>query len=270
MVCRMELRGDLPLYTIACHFPISTDTQGIKTLVKEYGELGHVVLMGDFNAHSKANGEKLEDTAGRRMEKHLQQLGLSMVNKMAVCEGRFSRIQERSDGTRSESTIDYVCVSQSLVSRVIDMILGERLGSDHRLLTLRLSNTSVQEDQSNTLREMWKTETLPVGEDPDFISAYQESMTLWMQQAGTQIPALEAAGVDARRISDILEWSFQAKWDETSAKQVGTKFVGPKTTPMLNKAMRLLEQHRKMCENALKKVVADKYQRGKVQSSSTL
>ena len=82
--------------------------------------------MGDFNAHTKANGDKTEDTAGRRFTKHTERLGLQVVNHMAECKGHMA------DGTDKSTTIDYICVSKELVGRVKTMKLGQMLGSDHR------------------------------------------------------------------------------------------------------------------------------------------
>ena len=70
--------------------------------------------------------------------------------------------------------------------------------------------------------------------------------------------AMEAVGVEARRAADILEWSFQAKLDEESSRQLGTKYVGPKASPMLDRAMRMMNDHRKNCERVLKEVMANK------------
>jgi hypothetical protein len=58
------------------------------------------------------------------------------------------------------TTIDYVFVSQALVGRVKSMKLGSTLGSDHRFVTLRLSGTMEQTENSG-LREVWRVENLP-------------------------------------------------------------------------------------------------------------
>ena len=43
---------------------------------------------------------------------------------------------------------------------------------------------------------------------------------------------MEAAGVEARRIADIVEWSFQKALDEASDVELGTKMLGPSSTPI--------------------------------------
>ena len=42
---------------------------------REFGEAGHVVVMGDFNAHIGINGG-IADAAGRMLVRKAQQLGL--------------------------------------------------------------------------------------------------------------------------------------------------------------------------------------------------
>ena len=90
MVSRVEMhRRQLPVYVFEVHFEKSTDTAGhkkmwakIRELVREYEDLGHVVLMGDFNAHTKANGDKTADAAGRRFLKQVGKMGLHVVYNM--------------------------------------------------------------------------------------------------------------------------------------------------------------------------------------------
>ena len=47
-------------------------------------------------------------------------------------------------------------------------------------------------------------------------------------------------GIEARRIADIVEWSFQAAMDQASMKELGSKVVGPKSSPLLDSAMGML------------------------------
>jgi hypothetical protein len=96
------------------HFEKSTDTDGhkkmwakIRELVREYEDLGHVVLMGDFNAHTKANGDKTADAAGRRFLKQVGKMGLHVVNNMAVCSGNYTRVGPGGAGSATGTTIDY-------------------------------------------------------------------------------------------------------------------------------------------------------------------
>ena len=54
-------------------------------------------------------------------------------------------------------------------------------------------------------------------------------------------------------MADIMEWSFQAKLDEVCMHMIGTKKVGPRPTPMLDNAIRMLNDHKAYCEGALKR-----------------
>jgi hypothetical protein len=266
MATRLEMgRGDLPIYVVGCHFTHSTDAGGhkelwdrISALVHEYEEFGNVVLMGDFNSHTKANGDTTEDTAGRRLMKRTRKMGLQVVNHMAVCEGTYSRIMHLHDGTKTATTIDYVCVSKGLVGRIKNMKLGQMLGSDHRFVTLCLTGMQPEREDRKGMREVWKSENLPVSKDDtsSFVDTFQRTMDNWIGQTKTRVHAMEAVGTEARRIADIVEWSFQVAMDQASYTALGTKRVGPRATPLLNSAMRMLNDHRKVCEDILKKVIS--------------
>ena len=227
-------------------------------MVHEYSEIGHVVLMGDFNAHTKANGDKTEDTAGRRFTKHTKKLGLQVVNHMAECKGQYSRIMHFADGTDKSTTIDYICVSKELVGRVKTMKLGQMLGSDHRFMTLTLSGMEPEKVNRSGLREVWRTESLPVTEEEttSFVGTFQKTMDDWIGRTKSHLSAMEAVGIEARRIADIVEWSFQAALDQASMKELGSKIVGPRSSPLLDSAMRMLNDHRKLCETNLKRVMS--------------
>ena len=56
---------------------------------------------------------------------------------------------------------------------------------------------------------------------------------------------------------EIMEWSFQARMDEVCQTQLGTKRVGPKSVPMLDRAMRMLDDHRRICERMLRQTMSD-------------
>lgn len=266
MASRLEGRGTaLPIYTIECHFPKSDDSAGhvelwgrVNKLVTEYEEIGHIVLMGDFNAHAKANGDERLDTAGRRMVANIKTMRLEMVNKMKVCEGKFSWFGYNSD-TQTGTTIDYVFVSQSLVGKIKCMKLGQTLGSDHRFVTLRLSGLAMAEVVNPTLREVWKVENLPrtPEETTSFVEVFQQVFEEWTESTRTQMQMLEALGVEYNRVVDLVEWSFQVALDKGAAQKLGTKRIGPRATPMLDSAMRVLNGHRLVCETALRRIVAN-------------
>ena len=55
----------------------------------------------------------------------------------------------------------------------------------------------------------------------------------------------------------MLDWSFQQALDETAAAQLGTKWVGPKTTAVLDAAGRMAVQQRDICEDVMKWIMND-------------
>ena len=267
MAIRVETDGDdLPFFVIETHFPHSTNIKEhknmwdkIKCLVDGYIEQGHVVLMGDFNAHAKANGDDRTDPAGKLMMKRTKNMHMTSVNHMSVCKGSHTRVVDHEDGSRTSTTIDYVFVSDSLLGRVKEMTIGERMGSDHKIIKLIIEKVSADVASKNEIREVWRTENLPENRADRFlfVQAFNATMEEFIMESKDKLEAMEAVGIESRRIADILEWSFQAKLDEECKKQLGTKLVGPKATPMLTRAMRMLRDHKQVCEDTLKRIATN-------------
>ena len=53
-------------------------------------------------------------------------------------------------------------------------------------------------------------------------------------------------------MANILDWSFQQALDEVASTYLGTRWVGPKTTPVLDAASRMAIEHRGVCEDVFK------------------
>jgi hypothetical protein len=71
MWVRIELEGRPPLFICECYFPHSSKTRKHRAAWNEvaeraqvYRELGLLVVMGDFNAHTDVNGGKMDTAAG--------------------------------------------------------------------------------------------------------------------------------------------------------------------------------------------------------------
>ena len=95
-------------------------------------------------------------------------------------------------------------------------------------------------------------------ERASFVGAFRMAMGKWMSDTKVTVAALEISGTEARRVLDILEWSFTNTIKEICRKKLGTKKAGRKPPATLDAAMRLLNSHRKNCEQTLKRVMADK------------
>jgi hypothetical protein len=66
--------------------------------------------------------------------------------------------------------------------------------------------------------------------------------------------AATAASLDDSRMADVLEWSFQKALDGVAAERLGTRFVGPTPTPLLDAASRLLVQQREVCREVMERL----------------
>ena len=108
----------------------------------EYAELGEIIIGGDFNAHTGANGDRTKtDEAGKGLLEMIKGLGLTMVNTMGehICKDEFTRVQELKTGNLQESTVDYVLITHGLESRIVSLVFEEdKMGSDHKPIRLTL------------------------------------------------------------------------------------------------------------------------------------
>ena len=73
------------------------------------------------------------------------------------------------------------------------------------------------------------------------------------------LEAVRAVGLESQCVADVLDWSVQCALDGLAAEQLGTKMVGPRTTPQVSAAMRMAQQHKAVCSDVMKTVVADQH-----------
>jgi exonuclease III len=265
MAVRLEMAKGEPILVVETHFQHSSRVEAHKKQWARIAEVmdkaeGEKVLLGDMNAHCGANGDDREDEAGRLMEEMADSMGLVMVNKMGVCRGAFTRVIEGRDGTQTKSTIDYAFVSKGLVQRVKRLTIEkDRMGSDHKMLVVEIEG-ELKKGKEKGLREVWRVERLPEKRGQRMgtvVDAFQRAMAGWIGHTISQTRMLERMDVDARRVADIMEWSFATAMDEVSEREIGVKKVGPKSTPRLDATMRMMNDHRKACETMLKRVMAN-------------
>lgn len=264
--CRMETKTGRPIFVGECYFPHANEGKKraeawdeVGRVVEKLRHLGHIVLMGDFNAKMGMNGDHRTDTAGRVMRKRLADLRLHAVNGFGQCRGNFTR-EQVVEGRSVRSTIDYVCVSSSLAGCVEGMeIADERFGSDHKPLLLSLRGITSAWAQKAALREVWRVENIPHWKDVErrdrMAGEFQKEFKEWVTTAQALIKEREAAGVDSGAVADELEKSFQEKLDEAAKRLIGKKLVGPKSSPILSRELKELDKRRRGCEERLRKVM---------------
>lgn len=265
---RIELVGERgPLVAGVGYFPNAQDKAGHKMANDELREMlayfcgmGELVVFGgDLNAHTGAKGCSMPaDEAGRMLLATTGSAGMLMVNSMAgLCEGGPTRRQLRKGGDQ-ETVIDYVFVSPQLASMVKSMTIEEdQMGSDHLPIVLTLEGLTVKPVRKVGMREVWKVNDVPSPPDDwSWVAACQAKFMDWVATTGSFIEAVAAMEADSSRISDIIEWSFQRALDEVAFEQLGTKFVGPRPTPLLDAATRLAIQNRTVCEDIMKQLMA--------------
>ena len=112
--CRIEMKTGPPGFVGECYFPADSDVSKhkqawdeVEGTVEKIRKLGHIVLMGDFNAKMGMNGDHRVDTVGRLMRKRLNAMRLHVVNGFRQCRGQFTR-EQVVEGKPIKPTIDYV------------------------------------------------------------------------------------------------------------------------------------------------------------------
>jgi hypothetical protein len=266
---RLELEGGgKPLAVGTSYFPNAQDVRGHLAANKELcadlawlSEQGYrIVLGGDLNAHIGANFDSTPtDEAGRMLLETVDWTGMVIVNTMpGMCVGGPTRVQVQKDGTQS-STIDYVICSTDLTQHVQGMrILEGQMGSDHRPLVLSLSGLCLKSPVVPGMREVWRIDSIPSPPDDwSWVNACQDRFKDWVTHTTTLVQAATVGGVESIHVGNMLDWSFQMALDEVAAEQLGTKWVGPKGSPMLCAAGRAAVSQRDLAQDVLKWVMQD-------------
>ena len=257
-----------PIFIAVCYFPHSSDTKKHRAAWTELEEgleelrlLGHVLIMGDFNAHTGLDEAKV-DSAGRMLLTNSERLGLHMLNGTPTCRGSITRIIERVDGTCTSTAIDYVLVSQSLLPHVISMnIMDDRMGSDHHPIVVSLSNLSPTRGPDHVPRKVWRIENIPHHKDNPkhqaFVAEFANVFDNWIEGTKNLLGALQATDADNASIADVIENSFQTCLDEVCARMLGTKLIRLSAIPQMSHALVLLDRQRKACDYALRRVMSN-------------
>jgi hypothetical protein len=265
MWVRIELLNCTPIFVAECYFPHSSKTiehtsawKDIASKTKEFQEIGLVLIMGDFNAHIGLNND-VTDTAGRILRKFTTNLGLVIVNESSICKGGHTRVVDHIGGSRTETTIDYALVSAPLFQHIVSMeIVDDRMNSDHSPIIVKFRGLALAEGAGTPSREVWRVEKIPHESTPeyrDFVGAYQDAFTDWLDNAKSQIERCTLENIDHNSVADLLENSFQLCLDDVSEEQIGRKLIGPSSTPLMNKEIKALNKQRLDFERALRKTM---------------
>jgi hypothetical protein len=263
---RVEMKG-MPLVVGTGYFPQATDVVGHRLANDELFEFlarfrregCHVVFGGDLNAHMGANGDPAPtDAAGKMLLETAELADMVFVNTVAgLCSGGPSRVQVHEDGEQV-STVDYVMCSSALLPMVKSMVIHEeQMGSDHRPLVLVLGVQPVR-GETRKMREVWRLDSIPdPNESRSWVKACSARMRDWSQRQVPMLAAARAVGLESQCVADVLDWSVQCALDGLAAERLGTKMVGPRTTPTVDAAMRMAQQHKAVCSDIMKTVVSD-------------
>jgi len=262
---RLELEGDTPVFIGECYFPHSTKVRQhrlawaeVADRAREFAETGHIVLMGDFNAHVGLHGDPT-DAAGRMLLRRTRELKLRVLNGTDLCEGNSTRIMEFQDGSATSTTIDFVMVSESLMPNVSGMmVVADRMGSDHCMTTLKLVGLQPAPGPIPELREAWRVENIPHHKDASYevmVQSFQSVFRGWLGGVRSAIDALEGGDGD---LANELEKSFQVQLDEVTLEELGAKLIGPRSTGLMTKKIKEMNSLRAEREAELRQAITDR------------
>jgi hypothetical protein len=181
---------------------------------------------------------------------------MTVINTVAgLCSGGPSRVQVRVDGVQ-ESTLDYAMCSTADVGLVVHMVIeDDQMDSDHKPLVLTIRGLTLRRPVPEGRREVWDVRNIPSPPaDWSWVNACRAQFDEWIANTGDMMAAATAAKLDDSRMADVLDWSFQKALDGVAAERLGTRYVGPTPTPLLNAASRLLVQQREVCREVMERL----------------
>ena len=265
---RIEITGGSPIFIAECYFPENSDTVShrrawaeVETCCAEFRNLGHLLIMGDFNTHIGLDKMKIL-ASGVHMLTRLQILNLHLINGTSTCTGSTTRSMERADGSVSSSTIDYILVSDSLLSLVKSMrIFDDRMGSDHHPIVIKIRNLVPSGKTRSRLHRAWRVENIPTRENPAahdaFLANFAAPLEHWIDVTRARMDSFDPDVSNAVTIADEAEQSFQNCLDTISAQQIGSKSVGPPRPPEMAPRLVRLNSRRLEVEKTLRRTMSN-------------
>jgi hypothetical protein len=149
----------LPLFVAVCYFPNSSSLSlhaeiytSLKAHITDFSKVGFVLLMGDFNARSRCNGDNTLNSAGKKLLEFIDATKLICLNSCSCCHGSFTRFEAKTDAEEQKSTIDYVLADRFFLEYVTQLQLQSKhdalaIKSDH--VTLSLFTTTIPHRHSH-------------------------------------------------------------------------------------------------------------------------
>ena len=265
---RIEIDGSTPIFVAECYFPNSNEStkhksawKDIEDKVNEYRNLGHLLIMGDFNAHVGLDESKI-DTPGRLLLSCLKKMSLNMINGTSTCKGSTTRSEERANGVCIDTTIDYVFVSDSLLPFIESMSIEEdRLGSDHHPIIIKISNLTPSSRSKTKLHRVWRVENIPHYKDvpgnQDLINCFSVAFTDWAISFKKMVDNPLNSTTPFSVMAEKGERSFQTCLDKVTTEQIGSKYVGPLAPKSMSASLRSLNDKRARSEKQLRRVMSN-------------
>ena len=201
----------------------------IKAGVVKYRSKGILMLMGDFNSRCAMNGDDILLGSGRELMDYCDDETLVIINALDVCEGSFTRVEER-ERTVIETTVDYMIIDSQCEERAVNMTIVEDadLDSDHRPLILGLEwpvgPINVIAPKA-ALKRRYKIN----GSAPKILNSFEGVVEPMMVDLDVQIKSPQAPH-DQMSIDQCVK-DLVLALDSAAQDHFGVKLVGPKSKP---------------------------------------
>jgi hypothetical protein len=223
---------------------------------------GLVVFGGDFNARCAMNGDLVVRQSGLQLFRFLTTNGLSAVNDMDVCSGKFTRVQRLVVGgvpRTDKTTIDYVLVPTSDEKHVVTMRIVDdaSLDSDHRplLAKFRWSRATSQGSRRGAKKaahRKWKLGKMRPWDWSAYENRCERLLVPWLAVSEAATKQCVAGARPAQQTADALALTFVDGVQKAAEQAIGSKLVSQRTKPWVDKSLSSLFKIRSLTATTCK------------------
>ena len=266
MWVRMEMTNNATLYIAQCYFPNSRKLnehrkawKEVETQYAKYCTDYHVIIMGDFNCHTRSNGDKTKvDPSGTLFLEKCTSMNLQIANHLPQCTDLITRRSIPRKGKIQESTIDYVLTTKSLLPFITGLDFHpDQMGSDHKTLLLTLQGLEHKRLSESTLRQVWKTGDLPNRFNETLVKAFSNGFDSWRSEMSTYVQEAIENEMPPQSITDQMESQFREHLNSSAEALIGKKTICPGSKPKIHPYLKKLNQMRIKAEDRLRRVVGN-------------
>ena len=268
--------GQVPLYVCCTHVHLASQPllraaafKEITSAVETLKSKGMIIVVGDFNPRAAMNGDTVKDTAGDRFLSFASTNELTVINSLDLCEGNFTRIQDRlrynKEGeitSRVDKTLyflySYVLIHEKWRHKVNRLQILEKadLDSDHCPLLLSLAWTGARIEPATSIQAAPLRKVIKVVGCPSRVAnKFEHHLEPYMVKVAAKLACerAPASQEDIDRRVSALDLALQ-----TAAQgHFGVKLVGKQSKPWYDAEVRRLFRLKKYARAVLEAAPRD-------------